>query len=185
MSSKFSLPLTFNYTPFEQYFPKHSGRGRKRKWELRLVVNTILYVVYTGCQWRMLPHDFTPWPSVYNHFNKWCKDGSWFLIHQSLHQQTRIQAGRHPEPSVALIDSQSVKTTELSQSRGFDGGKKVKGQKRLIAVDTLGIPMVVKVHDANLYDGQQAYQVLETSFFWFFSIRILWADAAYRGQLAD
>lgn len=151
---------------------------------MREILNAILYVVHTGCQWALLPHDFPPWYSVYYRFNKWRKDQTWFLIHQALHQELREDAGKHPEPSAAIIDSQSVRTSKLAATRGFDGHKKVNGRKRHVAADTLGFPLAVKVHDANLPDGKQAFDVLESLFFWFASIQVIWADAAYKGELA-
>jgi len=142
----------------QEYLPELSTRGTHlRKWDRRVIINAILYLVSTGCQWRMLPKDFPPWQSVYYHYNQWCKDGTWFLMHQFLHQQTRIAAGRNPEPSVAMVDSQSVKTTELAETRGFDGHKRIKGHKR---------------HIAKL-------------FIWFFAIHKVYADGAYRGELVQ
>jgi len=170
---------------FSHYLPERSGRGRRLKWDLRLIVNAILYVVVTGCQWRMLPHEFPPWQTVYSHFRKWQKNETWFVMHQALHQDVRKQEGREPEPTAAIIDTQSVKTTELATSRGFDGHKKIKGRKRHIVVDTLGLLLMVIVHDANLPDGKQAGEVLRNLFFWFFTIQLIWADGAYRGDLAD
>jgi putative transposase len=167
------------------YLPERTGRGRRPKWEIRIIINAILYVVYTGCQWRMLPHEYPPWQTVYYHFRKWQKAETWFVMHQALHQDVRKQAGKDPEPTAAIIDSQSVKTTELATSRGFDGHKKVKGRKRHIVVDTLGLLLMVIVHDANLPDGKQAVEVLTNLFFWFFTIQLIWADGAYRGDLAD
>ena len=166
-----------------KYIPEKKGAGRKPKYEKREIINAIFYVVHSGCQWAMLPHDFPPWYSVYYHFRKWQKNGNWFLIHQALHQELREKEGKQPEPTGAIIDSQSVKTSKVAETRGFDGNKKVKGRKRHLVVDTLGFPLVVKVHDANLSDSQQAFSILETLFFWFITIRILWADAAYRGEL--
>ena len=168
-----------------RYLPQLPNRGRHLKWERRVLIDAILYVVYTGCQWRQLPHDFPPWQTVYYHFRKWQKDETWFLIHQALHQDARREAGKEPEPTGALIDSQSVKTTELAQSRGVDGHKKIKGRKRHIVVDTLGFLLSVKVHDANLSDGKESLDLLQRVFFWFITLRKVWADAAYRGELAD
>ena len=168
-----------------QYLPERRGRGRRLKWELRLLINAILSVVTTGCQWRMLPHEFPPWQTVYYHFRKWQKHETWFVMHQALHQDVRKQEGRDPEPTAASIDSQSVKTTALATSRGFDGHKKIKGRKRHIVVDTLGLLLMVIVHDANLPDGKQAVEVLTNLFFWCFTIQLIWADGAYRGDLAD
>ena len=169
----------------QPYLPERPRRGSHfRKWDFRVIINAIFYVVTTGCQWRMLPKNFPPWQSVYYHYHKWSKDQTWMLIHQSVHQQTRRAAGKNPEPSAAAIDSQSVKTTELAETRGFDGHKRIKGHKRHIAVDTLGIPLMVKVTDANASDSQSAYAFLENLFFWFFTIRMLWADGAYQGELS-
>lgn len=169
----------------QQYLPELSKRGAHlRKWEVKTIINAILYVIVTGCQWRMLPNDFPPWQSVYYHYNKWCKNETWFMIHHYLHQEARVDAGKEPEPTAAMIDSQSVKTTELAETRGFDGHKKIKGHKRHIAVDTLGIPLAVKVTDANISDSKAAFDLLEIVFFWFYTIQLIWADGAYKGQLA-
>lgn len=166
------------------YLERPQGPGRKNGYELREIVNAILYLNHTGCQWSQLPHDLPPWWSVYYHFRKWQQNHTWFLMHQALHQQVREQAGKAAEPTAAILDSQSVPTTSVALSRGFDGHKKVKGRKRHLVVDTLGFPLVVKVTDANLSDSKQAFEVLETLFFWFTSIQLIWADAAYQGALA-
>ena len=183
---RYSTDLTDRqWETIQEYLPRTVNRGANlRKWDLRIVINAILYFVKTGCQWRMLPHDFPPWQSVYCHYRKWCINETCFLIHNSLHQKTRINAGKDPEPTVAMIDSQSVRTTELAETRGFDGHKKIKGHKRHVAADTLGIPLVVKVTDANTSDIKTAYSLLENVFFWFFSIQLIFADGGYRGNLA-
>jgi len=162
-----------------------SKAGRPPKYDLREIMNALFYLVHTGCQWRELPHDFPPWSTIYYYFRKYQKNGIWHLIHISTHQDLREQSGKTPEPSAAMIDSQSVKTSQMAETRGFDGNKKIKGRKRHIVVDTLGFPLVVKVHDANLSDGKQAIAIMETLFFWFGAIKIIWADAAYRGELAS
>jgi len=169
----------------KRYLPDPCNQGRKMKWSYREIINGILYLVTTGCQWRMLPHDYPPWQTIYYHFRKWKQNGTWQMIHQAIHRQVRLSAGKNAEPTSAVIDTQSVKTTELANSRGFDGHKKVKGRKRHVVVDTLGYPLMVKVHDANLFDGKEAKAVLKDLFFWHFDLKKIWADAAYRGELED
>ena len=103
------------------FLPASQPLGRPLKWEMCLIINAIFYVVKSGCQWRMLPHDMPPWQTVYYHFRKWKADDTWFLIHQSLHEQTCRDGGKQPSPTAAIIDSQFVKTTELAATRRFDG----------------------------------------------------------------
>ena len=167
------------------YLPKPSPVGRPLKWEMRSIINAIFYIVKSGCQWRMLPHQMPPWQTVYSHFRKWKTDGTWLMIHQSLHEQTRCDIGKAPSPTVAIIDSQSVKTTELATSRGFDAHKKVKGRKRHIVTDTIGIVLGVKVTDANVSDNQVAIELLTEIFSWYITIQLVCADAGYRGELGN
>ena len=159
------------------YLPKPSPVGRPLKWEMRSIINAMFYIVKSGCQWRMLPHQMPPWQTVYSHFRKWKIDGTWFMIHQALHNQTRRDVGKVPSPTVAIIDSQSVKTTELATSRGFDAHKKVKGRKRHIVTDTIGIPLGVKVTDANISDNQVAIELLTEVFSWHITILLMLAIA--------
>lgn len=155
--------------------------GRPAKYALREIINAIFYLVHTGCQWREIPHDFPPWRSVYYYFRKY--DQLWSTIHRAAHSTLREDLGKKPEPSAAIIDSQSVKASQMAESRGFDGNKKIKGRKRHLVVDTLGFPLVVKVHDANLSDSKQAFGIMKTLFFWFVGIKKIWADSAYIGDL--
>jgi len=133
----------------------------------------------------MLPHDLPPWKTVYHYFRHWRKDGTWERINAALRVEVRVAAGREPEPSAAILDSQSVKTTETPGIRGYDAGKKVNGRKRHILVDTLGLLLMVVVHAAHIQDRDGAKLVLERVRGRFPRLHLIWADGGYAGQLVE
>jgi len=138
-----------------------AGPGRKRTVNLREVVNAIFYRTRTGCQWRMLPKEFPDWRHVWYYYKKWTKDGTWERLNDTLRRLVRRAMGKQPEPSLGIMDSQTVKATEAGGERGYDGGKKMNGRKRHILVDTLGLLLVLVVHAANIQDYDGARQVLQ------------------------
>jgi putative transposase len=143
----------------EPWIPPARPGGRPRKTTMREVVNAIFYLTREGCSWRALPHDFPPWKTVYNYFEAWQQDGTWDQFLTALRLRVRRAAGRDPQPRVGCIDSQSVKTAAGGEAVGTDGGKKVRGRKRHIAVDTLGLLLAVVVTAANVDDAKAAQQV--------------------------
>lgn len=167
----------------EPLLPSGNGPGRPVETDLRAVISAIFYRTRTGCQWRYLPSDFPPKGTVYYHFRKWAKDDTWSRINEALRKQERVKQGRTPEPSGAIVDSQSVKTTETGGTRGFDGGKNINGRKRHVMTDTVGNLLEVVVNAANTQDRAGAKTVIaKLSAQTIASIKMLWADGSYSGE---
>lgn len=148
----------------------------------RKVVDAILYIVKGGIPWRLLPHCFPPWKTVYHIFRKWAKEGVWEAVNSIMRARVRAQAGKRCRPTAAILDSQSVKSDGHGGEVGYDAGKRIKGRKRHLLVDTLGLLLGVAVTPASTPEREGASLMLEKVLVWFNWLRLLWVDGGYTGD---
>ena len=195
----YSSDLTRNqFKRLSSLLPAALPGGRPRSVDLFEILNAILYVLRNGCVWRdllahktapdglfALPHDLPPWPTVYAYKRRFERDGSWAAINRILLRQTRRAAGRDPEPSAAIVDSQSVRCSPQAGVRGVDAGKKTNGRKRHVLVDTLGLLLLVIVTAASVQDRDGAKLVFGRARTRYPRLALVWADGGYAGQLVE
>jgi putative transposase len=166
----------------EPHLPEPRATGRPRSWAMREIVNGIFYVMRAGCAWRLLPTDFPPWGTIYRWFATFRDDGHFEAINHTLVMADRERVGREASPTGAIIDSQSVKTTEAGGPRGYDAGKKINGRKRHALVDTDGRGLVLEPHPASIQDRDGGGPLLRASRGAFPFIKKVFADSGYAGD---
>ena len=186
-----TYPTDLNDTEWAQialYLPEPKPTGRPREIPWREIMNGIFYIVKNGCVWRALPHDLPAWQTVYYYFRLFGKNEMWEKLNRIIRERVRVKEGREPQASAMIIDSQSVKSAEGGEKIGFDGGKLVKGRKRNLITDTIGLVVLAKVTAANVQDvhaGKQTLAELKKRTKLITRLQKIFADGGYRGELVS
>jgi putative transposase len=184
MKRSYSTNLTDpEWECLKPHIPPPNKRGRPRVHTTREILDAVFYMLKSGCPWRLLPRDFPPWKTVYCWFRRWRIDGTWEQLNATLRERVRTSLGRNAQPSAGIVDSQAAKTTGVGgEQRGYDGGKKVRGRKRHLLVDTEGLVLKAKVHSAKVPDQDGLKLLLDSARAAVSGLKHLWLDAGYEGR---